>query len=387
MNKKKKRKICIITGTRAEYGLLKPLMGKIKKSKDFSLQIIATGMHLSPAFGLSYKEIEKDGFKINAKIKITPNNDTLSAMAKSIGQGIIGITNALNKIKPDIVIILGDRSEALSATISAIYMNIIVAHIHGGDSAQGGIDEYARHAISKLAHIHFPATKKSAKRLIKMGENPWRVHIVGAPGLDSILKEKLIPPTKIAKKYKLNLSKPILLVIQHPITTETENAGQQMKETMEAIKKFRYQTIIIYPNSDAGSRKMIKIIKKYTKYPYIKTYKNLPHIDYLSLMKIADVMIGNSSSGIIESPSFHLPVVNIGSRQKGRECAKNLINVPHKKNAIQKAIQKALFDKKFKRQVLRCTNPYGKGKASDKIIKILRKVKIDKKLLQKKITY
>jgi len=376
-----------VTGTRAEYGLLKDLMKEIKKSESFSLQIIVTGMHLSPLFGSTIQEIKKDGFKISSKIKMTPQKDTLGMMARSIGEGIIGITSSLERLKPDIVIILGDRVEALSAAISAAYMNIAIAHIHGGDVSRAGLDEYARHAITKISHIHFPATKKSGQRIIKMGEDKKRVFVVGAPGIDSILNEKIIAPKKIAEKYNIDLAKPIILMLQHPVTTETKESFFQAKETMEAVQEIGYQAIIIYPNADAGGRAMINVIKKYKKYPFIKIYKNIPRLDFLSLMKNCSVMIGNSSAGIIESPSFCIPVVNIGLRQEGRERAKNIIDVNHNKNEIKKAIKKAIFEQKFRTNIKKCRNPYGNGMASKKIVDILSKIKIDKKLLQKKLTY
>lgn len=385
---KLKRKICVVTGTRAEYGLLKPVMEAIKKSKNLNLQVLVTGTHLVPKFGETIKEIKKDGFTISEKAVMTTKKDSPEAMAESIGKGIVGMVKVFKKIKPDIVLVLGDRIEALAASIAAVYMQIAVAHIHGGDSPQAGLDEYTRHAITKISHIHFPATKKSAERIIKMGEDKKRVFIVGAPALGTILKEKLISLQEIAKKYHLILKKPILLVVQHPVTTEVEDAARQIKETLEALKEEKYQTIIIYPNADAGGRKIITIIEKYRKYPFFKIYKSLAHRDYLSLMKISSVMIGNSSSGIIESPSFKLPVINIGPRQCGRERADNIIDVDYKKEDIKKAIEKALYNKKFKDKVRKCKSPYdGEGKAGLRIAKILSTIRIDKKLFQKKLTY
>ncbi|HEC92817.1 MAG TPA: UDP-N-acetylglucosamine 2-epimerase (hydrolyzing), partial [Candidatus Atribacteria bacterium] len=249
------------------------------------------------------------------------------------------------------------------------------------------VDEFARHAITKLVHIHFAATKESANRIIKMGEDPSNVFVVGAPGLDIILNEDLIEPVELSEKYNLDLSKPILLVIQHPVTTEVENAPYQIRETLEAIMELKYQTLVIYPNADAGGRKMIEVIKKYEKYPFIKTFKSIPHKEYLSLMKIASVMIGNSSSGIIEAPSFRLPVVNIGTRQGGRERAENVIDVGYDKDQIESAIKKALYDRDFREKLKNSKNPYGDGKTGVRVAEILSKIKIDKKLLQKKITY
>jgi len=383
MKKNFKRKICVITGTRAEYGLLKPIMKAIMKSKNFELQLLVVGAHLMPKFGKTINEIRRDGFQISGLVRMTAAKDTKKAMAQSIGRGIIGISSALDRIKPDIVLVLGDRIESLAGAIATVYMNIILAHIHGGDNPRAGLDEYARHAITKLSHIHFPATKKSAERIIKMGEDPRRVHVVGAPGLDSVLNERLFSRIEIAKKYKLDLSKPILLILQHSVTTDgIEDAPKQMRETMEAIKEIGHQSIVIYPNADAGGRKIIKIIESYRKYPFIRIYKNIIHKDYLSLMKAASAMVGNSSSGIIEATPFSLPVVNIGSRQEGRERAENIIDADYDKEKIKKAIKKSL-----KERVKKCKNLYGNGRAGIKISEILSRIKIDKRLIQKKITY
>lgn len=383
-----KRKICVVTGTRAEYGLLKPVMQQILKSDQLILQTVATGMHLSPLYGNTIKEIIKDGFQINAKVKMLPKNDDPVETAKSIGEGIIGLSEVFAQHKPDMVVVLGDRVEALAATIAAVYSNIPVAHIHGGDNAKAGLDENTRHAITKLANIHFAATEKSAERIIKLGEDKWRVFVVGAPGLDQIKNEQLLSKQELAKKYHLDFSNPVLLVIQHSVTTQVDKAEYQMKQTLDAVSELNYQTIIVYPNSDAGGRKIINIIKKYVKVNNnLQSFPNIPRIDYLSLLKNISVLIGNSSSGIIETPLFHLPVVDIGIRQEGRERSTNIIHADHKKENIIEAINKALFDEDLKKQVKRCKNPYGNGKASLKIVNKLSLLPIDDRLIQKKITY
>ncbi len=385
MNKIKK--VLVISGTRSEYGLLKPVIESVRKNANLEMQLVATGSHLEKIFGKTIKEIKKD-FKINETLKLPLEKDTNEAMSVLIGNSIAGFTRIFNKLKPSLILILGDRVETFGAAIAAYYMNIPIAHLHGGDKSLGGhLDDSVRHAITKLAHIHLAATKQSAERIIKMGEELWRVYKVGAPGLDSILREKLVPPAKIASKYKLDLSRPVLLTVQHSITTEVKSAPNQMRETMEAVKELGFQAIIIYPNADAGAREMIKIIEKYRKYPFIQIYKNVSHKDYLGLMEIASVLVGNSSSGIIEAPSFHLPVVNIGQRQEGRERTDNVIDVDYNKNQIKKAIKKALYDKKFGQKVKKCKNPYGEGKTGPRVADILSKIKIDEKLLQKKITY
>jgi GDP/UDP-N,N'-diacetylbacillosamine 2-epimerase (hydrolysing) len=244
-----------------------------------------------------------------------------------------------------------------------------------------------RHAITKLANIHFPATRKSGERIEKMGENVWRIFVVGAPRLDSVFKEKLLSKKEVVEKYNLDLSRPVLLVLQHPVSLEVKEAGKQMKETMEAIKELGFQAIISYPGADSGGRRIINVIEKYRKYPFVKIYKNILHKDYLSLMKVSDVIVGNSSSGIVEAPFFRLAAVNIGTRQGGREKTENVLDVDYKKNQIKRAIQKALSDRKFRQRVKKSKNPYGSGIAAKKITYILAKIKIDKRLLQKQINY
>ncbi len=379
------RKILYISGTRADYGLMRETLFVIRNHPGLRVEIASTGMHLMSEFGMSVKEIEKDGFIIH-KIKAIYEEDNKESMANFIGRFIQLLTKKLRTIKPDVILLLGDRGEMLAGAIVGTYLTIPIAHIHGGD-VSSTVDEQARHAITKLSHIHFTATTKAKERILKMGEEPWRVFTTGAPGLDSILKENLFSKKTIEKKYNLESSKPTLLVIQHPVTEEVKEAGKQLGETMEAVREMGYQTIVIYPNADAGGRKMIKVIEEYRKYPFIQIYKNLSHKVYLSLMKIASVMIGNSSSGIIETPSFHLPVVNIGTRQKGRERAGNVIDVDYRKDQIKKAIKKAIYDKMFRESLKKCKNPYGDGKAGIRIANILSKIKIDDKLLQKRITY
>jgi len=380
------RKIAVVTGTRAEYGIFRPVLRAIKGNRQLSLSLIATGMHLSDEFGRTVKEIERDGFKVGAEVEMLHTKDTGAAMAKSIGNCASKMASVFERVKPDVLLLLGDRAEMLAAAVAASYMGIPIAHLHGGE-VSGSVDDSVRHAITKLAHVHFPATRESADRIIKMGEDRSRIFVVGAPALDTILNERLPGRAELSKKYGLDLSKPVLLVLQHPVLTEAGEAAGQMKETLDAIVELKHQTIVIYPNADAGGRRMINVIKKYARYPFIKSFRSIPFSDYLGLMGVAGVMVGNSSSGIIEAPSFRLPVVNIGSRQKGRERSTNVIDVGHSRAEIVKAVKKALYDKKFREKVRKCKNPYGDGKASQRIVKVLGEMKITPELLQKKIVY
>ncbi len=379
------RKIAVITGTRAEYGILKSVLKEIKANPKLNLSLIVIGMHLSAEFGYTVKEIEKDGFRVDAKINVLHREDTKTAMVVSIGRCLIETAKALERIEPGFLLVLGDRSEMLVGAVAATYMRIAIAQIHGGEIS-GNVDEPVRHAITKLAHVHFPATKESGDRVIKMGEEPWRVHVVGAPSLDMILSGKMLTVEETAAKYDLDLSRPVLLVLQHPVVTEDERAAGQIRETLEALKELGCQTVLIYPNADAGGRRMIEVIKEYERYP-IRAFKSVPHEDFLGLMNVVNVMVGNSSSGIIEAPSFSLPVVNVGTRQIGRQRAENVIDAGYNRKEIKAAVQMAICDNEFKEKVKHIKNFYGDGKAGERIAKILSEIKIDKKLLEKRMTY
>jgi len=379
------KKILYISGTRADYGLMHSVLKKIDNNPNFELYIGATGMHLMPEFGKTIQEIYKDGFKI-IEIDTVYERDDRASMAVFIGNFIQDSTTLVKNLNPDMILVLGDRAEMLGGAIVGTYLNIPIIHIHGGEISST-VDEHIRHAITKLAHVHLAATQKSADRIIKMGENPKNVYLVGAPGLDEIVNGEFTSSKILAQKYQLNLKAPLLLVIQHSVSGELDMAQAQMLETISAIIEEKYQTVVIYPNADAGGRKMIEIIQSYEKHPFIHAFKSIPHPDYLGLLKISSVLLGNSSSGIIEAASLHIPVINIGSRQNGREHAANVIHVNYNKDEIKKATNRGLYDKQFLAEVKKCVNPYGNGSASDKIIKILSKIKPQKDLLQKRMMY
>jgi GDP/UDP-N,N'-diacetylbacillosamine 2-epimerase (hydrolysing) len=381
-----KRKIAVITGTRADYGIFYHVLKEIEKQDTLDLKLIACGMHLCPEFGMTINEIEKDGFEIADKFETILASDTGAAMAKSIGLSIISMAESFERIKPDLVLILGDRGEMLGAATAAIHMNIPVAHIHGGE-VTGTVDESVRHAITKLSHIHFPANEDSKQRILKLGEKEENIFVVGAPGLDYIKKTKYLSRREMLERFNLEDDE-IFLMTQHPVTTERDMVEWQIRETLDAVVELGRQTIVSYPNSDNGGREIIRVIEEYrAKYPFLKVFRNLSQVEYLSFLEIAEVMIGNSSSGIIEAPSFKLPVVNIGSRQDGRLRACNIIDIPYGKENIITGINKALEDVSFKKKLENCTNPYGDGNASGKIAQILSEIKIDRELIQKRITY
>ncbi|KKT28984.1 UDP-N-acetyl-D-glucosamine 2-epimerase, UDP-hydrolysing [Candidatus Giovannonibacteria bacterium RIFCSPLOWO2_12_FULL_44_25] len=369
----KTKKIIYVTGSRAEYGVMKELLLKMRASGKFNLSLIVTGMHFSKKHGFTLEDIKKDKFRIAAKVNMHVEDSSLAGMAKSVGYGILGITGAFLRERPDLVMVTGDRGELLAAAIAASHLNIPVAHISGGDMTTGAtIDERVRHAITKFSTLHFAESKKSAKNLVRMGENKKFVFAVGNPGMSekhSFSKEDKLA---IAKKYKLDLSRPVLLVVQHPVTTEPDRAGEQMRQTMEALKKLQMQSVLIYPNSDSGSKQIIAVIKKYQKLSYLRVFKSIPRRDFLGLMSLASTMVGNSSSALFEAPSFGLPAVNIGLRQEGRERVANIIDAGHNKASIISAFRRVM-SAKFRRKITRIHNPYAQKNADDKIIKILGK--------------
>src|SRR4030042_236392 len=381
-----KRHIKYISGTRADYGLIRNTLFEIAKHPNLKLSIIATGIHLMPEVGTTIDEIRRDGFDVH-EIKATYKRDDRAAMSEFIGELIIQLTELFKEPanRPDLLLVLGDRGEMLAAAVVGGYLGIPIAHIHGGD-VTSTVDEASRHAITKLAHIHLPATSESAERIIKMGQEKKHVYVVGAPGLDEIRK-LAITKKEVEKILGIKLDEKYAIITQHPVTEEISLAKNQMKETIEAVLLSKLQAIITYPNADAGGRAMIKVIEEYANNSKIKIFKNILHDAFLGLMKYASVMIGNSSSGIIEAASFKLPVVNIGTRQEGRQRTYNVIDAGYDRKDIASAINKALNDKKFIAGLGECKNPYGDGKTGSRIAKILADISLAKGLLQKKMTY
>jgi len=380
-----KRKIAVITGTRADYGIMKLLLKKIQESKNLELQLIVTGMHLSPKFGYTINEIKKDKFKIAEKIPLLPKQDSNYEMSILIGKGIILFSQLFKKLKPNITLILGDRDEMLSSAIAAYHMNIPIAHIHGGDRTKGGIDEYNRHAITKMSNIHFAASKKSYDRIIRLGENPKFVFHTGSPAIDQIKENKITTKKELEKKYDLKFTGFEILLLQHPITTQSEQSKNQIIQTLRAIVKLKQKTIAIAPNSDAGNNEIIINLRNFSKkHTFIKMYRTIPREDFLGMLKNCSVLVGNSSSGMIEASYFNIPVVNIGIRQNGRESGKNVIHVDFSQQQILKAIRSS---QNKKNTISKNEFLYGKGNASTKINRCLEKIKLDKELIKKQISY
>lgn len=369
------KKVLYITGTRADYGLMRETLKLLNVDENFQLDVVVTGMHLMREFGCSVNEIKKNNFNLHI-INQTFLKDDEQSMSLFIGNLINDLTKLMSKLKPDIVLLLGDRGEMLAGAIVASYLQIPIAHIHGGD-VSSTVDDSTRHAITKFANVHFPATEKSASRIKQMGENPENIFVVGAPGLDSIIKIKNSIDEKYLKE-KYNIKKEFVLVLQHPVSLEVDDSAFQISQTLDAVTSTDYQIILVYPNADAGGRAMIKKIDEYG----VNAYKNIPHDDFIGLLGLSSILIGNSSSGIIESSSFKLPVINIGTRQQGREKASNVVDVGYDCNEIINAIS-FIESNDFKKILVDCQNPYGDGKAAKRICKVLSNIKLDKDLLNK----
>lgn len=383
------KKILAVTGIRSEYFILQPIFDEIIKRNDLQLKVVVTGTHLSPTFGDTYKIIENDGYDI-IKLDTLLSADSLSGRCKSIGIQIMGLTDVVLSENPDWLLVLGDREESISTATVGTYMNIPIAHVCGGDRVVGNIDDSVRHAVTKLAHLHFPTTKENGERILKMGEEPWRVHVTGNPALDSIRKQPDLSMDYINEKLNTNLSldKPFILLIKHPLSSEIEEAAEQMRVTLEAVAELGYDTVITYPNSDTGSFDMIKVINEYTrKYDFIKAYKTLARDIFVNLQRKASLLLGNSSSGLLEAPFLKLPVVNVGNRQKQRQHAENILFVPHNKERIMEAISKSINDENFRSICRNCSNPYGGGYSGERIAKIIAETEINKELLNKQIIY
>ena len=382
-----KRKISVVTGTRAEYGLLRSTLKKINSSEHLDLFLIVAGMHLSQKFGDTIKEIKQDGFKVYSKVDMVPKGNSTFHMAKAVGLGTVKFAEIFHKLKPDINLVLGDRDEAFASTLAASHMNIPNAHIHGGDRSQAGIDEYNRHAITKLSNIHFAASHKSKDRIIKMGENPSFVFFTGSPGIDEIFSNNISDKKFLEKKYNIKFSGQEIILLYHSVTTQPHLSKQQISKILLSIKNINKTTIAIAPNSDAGNEEIFNELNKLSiKSDWLKFYKSIPRSDYLGLLQNCGVLVGNSSSGIIEAGYFKIPVINIGIRQKNREKSSNVIDVEKIISVnIQKSILQALKIKE--KNLLTKDNIYGNGKASQKIIKILETINLSSKLINKEIMY
>lgn len=383
------RKILGITGIRSEYDIMSSVFDAIQHHPDLTLELVVTGAHLSEAYGLTVNEIRHDGFTIADEIQSLLNSDKASARVKGVGIQLQGLVQIVERVDPDWLLVLGDREESITTALVGAYMNIPVAHISGGDRVVGNVDDQVRHAVTKLAHLHFTTNAESAKRVLALGEQEFRVNNVGNPGLDRLLQVQNLSLAETGNRLGIRLKhdEKVIVVIQHVISTEISDAYRQMRITLEAISDLGLTTVLSYPNSDAGGQQMIRAIHEFDHLKHLHIFKNIPRLEFVNLLRNSSCLVGNSSAGILEAPMLKLPVVNIGNRQKGRLHADNVQYVPHDKELILAAINRACFDSGYKSIVNECINPYGDGKSSARIANALASIPIDSNLLIKDITY
>ncbi len=380
------RKIALITGSRGEYGYIRPIIREIESDPDLDYALIVTNLHLLSDFGFSVDEIERDGLKISDRIYMALDGYTPSSMSKSLGIFLMSVADTLVRLRPEVVLLAGDRGEQLMTAIAAAHMNIPVAHIQAGELS-GNIDGMTRHAISRFAHIHFASSEDAAERLRHMGEQEFRIHVTGAPQLDELINGDFARPQEISGLFRLDLKRPVILFVQHPVTEEYGQTVAQIQETLEAVCSFGFQTIAIFPNNDAGNMEIRRLIERYQR-PFMRVERNVPRYIFAGLMNVAHVMVGNSSSGLIEAPCFKLPAVNVGTRQRGRQRGNNVIDVGSNRHEIRTAMERALSPEFRENLLANCENPYqGDGQVSRRIVQLLKTVSITEDLLKKQITY
>lgn len=383
------KRIGIMTGTRAEYGLLKSLMQEINKDNDLELYLIVSGMHLSPEFGMTYKEIEEDGFEINAKVEMLLSSDSPAGISKSIGLGVIGFADEFQRADLDMLILLGDRYEALSAAICALVMRIPIAHLHGGELTEGAIDEGIRHSITKMSYLHFTSTEQYRNRVIQLGENPERVFYVGALGVENIKKINLMTKEELERSIHFEIDENTVIVTYHPVTLENNTVEEQFLNLLEVLDRNpKIRMIFTKANADTNGRIVNELIDKYAAQNSERAcaFVSLGQKRYLSALKYCRIVIGNSSSGIIEAPSFGKPIINIGDRQKGRICADSVINCGYTQQEIQQAMETALT-KEFENKASNCRNPYEKENTAANIISVIKDYLLNDKIKLKKGFY
>ena len=394
----KRRKIAIFTGNRAEYGLQFPILKAVQAHKDLECLLLVSGAHLDPNFGRTLSEIKNDGFDISEEIKIDMAGDTSTATALAISAGVRAVCDALNRLRPDIMVVYADRFEGFAAVIAASQMNIPTAHIEGGDITEGGaLDDSVRHAMTKLSHIHFTTNLQATNRILAMGEEEWRVHTVGFPAIDLISEGQYATEREIEENLSIDLSKPVVLFTQHSVTTEFELAKQQVVPSIEALDQLAntgVQIVMTYPNNDAGGKSIIEELEKYcaNKPKNVQLHRSLGRHLYHGILATACrddrriACVGNSSSGIKETPAFCCPTVNIGSRQAGRLRGQNVLDVGYNATAIVEAIRTCLSDGEFREVCKNTENPYYLGDAGKKIAAVLADIQIDQNLLRKRMT-
>lgn len=373
-----KRRICVLTGTRAEYALLRPLLIGLAAHPSVQTQLIVTGMHLSPEFGLTVSEIEQDGFRIDRRVEMLLSSDTPAGIAKSTGVGLLGFADALADLLPDILVVLGDRFEILAAATAALFARIPVAHLHGGEITEGAVDDAIRHAVTKLSHLHFVAAEPYRARVLQLGEDPARVFLVGGMGVDSIKHTKLLDRAELEAQLGIKLQGEVMLVTFHPVTLEHATAGAQVEELLAALATLPDATLVFTaPNADTDGRVIFSLLNDFAKtHPRAYVFTSLGRVRYLSLLRQATAVVGNSSSGLAEAPTFRVPTINIGDRQKGRLRAASVIDCEPRREDILAAFA-AMRAPEFVASLATAENPYGKGGAAEAIATVLASIPLD----------
>lgn len=379
-----RKKIAYVSGTRADFGLMSAVLKAVENSETFSLKVYATGMHLMPEFGSTIELVRKEFSQVKIIDAIFVDN-TASGTVKFTAKVLAKVTDAFLTDRPDFVLLLGDRPEMLAVAIACLYLGIPTAHLHGGERT-GTHDEVARHAITKLASLHFPATSDAADRIKRMGEENWRIEVVGAPALEVLRASRLPSKDDVAAFIHIPVSQKFVLLVQHP-SVDRKAAGSEMEETIAALKTIALPVVCVYPNADVGSTRIIDQLEKERTNPLFRIFKNISYEMFLAIEREAAVWVGNSSAALIESASFKTPVVNIGDRQRGRLRGKNVLDVPHRRLDITLAIQKSLFNRTYKKKLQTVTNPWGDGKTAKRVLATLVRTDIGEKLLQKQISY
>jgi GDP/UDP-N,N'-diacetylbacillosamine 2-epimerase (hydrolysing) len=366
------RKICVVTGTRAEFGLLRWVMHDLREHSGLELQVIATGMHLSPEFGMTAGEIEQSGFRIDAKVEMLLSADSAAAVSKSIGLGMIGFSDAYARLQPDLVVVLGDRFEIFAAAAAAMIAGIPIAHLHGGETTEGAFDEAIRHAITKMSHLHFVAAEPYRQRVIQLGEHPDRVFLSGGLGVDAIKRIKLLDREALEQSLDFRFGQKNLLITFHPVTLESQSSSEQMAELLRALDALDGTNLIFtMPNADTGGRKLAQQVEEFTHtHPNARVYTSLGQLRYLSALQFVDAVVGNSSSGLAEAPSFGIGTINIGDRQRGRLRAASVIDCAPQAESILEAIRH-MYSREFRALLSTVANPYGDGGAAARIVRTL----------------
>lgn len=382
---RQKRRLLFITGSRGEWGYIRPVLRMIERSESMSYAICATNMHLLPAYGHSVQEILNDGFTIDYRIFMSLDGNTHVSQVKSLGAFLSSMADILASNRPDWIVLAGDRGEQLMGAIAGAYCYVPVAHIQAGE-VSGNIDGMTRHAIGKYAHLHLASNEDAAERLIRLGEEPFRVHNVGAPQVDELVQGIVTPADQLIRSHGIAFDRPFILVVQHPVTEEFEHAAAQIDATMSALRQFDLPKVVILPNNDAGALMIREGIDRH-RHGDFHVFANLKREDYLGVMKLAACMIGNSSSGLIEAPSFELPAVNLGRRQHRRMQGRNVINAAFEEASIVSAVHNALSEEFRVGLRGNCANPYGDGRASERILKVLMDTEITDQILVKSLTY